>query len=115
MDVLELLRELVRGEDVEVVVAGLPEVVSGAFELARGLLLEGLEEGSERDVEGLVDEEVDVLGHQDIGVDPRVMAGSGAFEDLLDGGHCGRVSEVGEAAVAAKGDEVLVSGLLVAL
>ena len=41
VDVLELLGELVRGEDVEVVVAGLPEVVSGAFELARGLLLEG--------------------------------------------------------------------------
>ena len=50
-----------------------------------------LEEGGEWDVEGLVGEEVDVLGHEDVGVDARVVAGAGALEDLLDGGLCGRV------------------------
>ncbi|MDP9049212.1 MAG: hypothetical protein M3O31_00595 [Acidobacteriota bacterium] len=40
MDVAELLNEFVLGEDVEVVVAGLPELGAGAFEEFRGLSLQ---------------------------------------------------------------------------
>lgn len=53
--------------DVAVEVAGLPELVAEALEGAGGGLLEGLDPLVEQDAWGLVDEEVDVLGHEDVG------------------------------------------------
>ena len=45
VDVLELLDVLLVGEDVEVVVAGLPEVFAVALEALRGFSLEDVERG----------------------------------------------------------------------
>jgi len=40
----------------------------------------------EQDGRRLVDEQVDVLGHEDVGVDAGLMTGTGLFEDGLEGG-----------------------------
>ena len=47
MDVLDFLFEFARGVDVEVVVAGLPEVIAGAFEEFGGLAFDDSEGGGE--------------------------------------------------------------------
>ena len=78
----ELLVELAVGEDVEVVVAGLPE---GAL---RGLdgdgQFEGLEGFGEENVAGFAEEKVDVLGHDDVAADEEVVALADCFEGSLE-------------------------------
>lgn len=63
--------------DVAVEVSGLPELVAGALEGAGCGLLEGLEELGEKDFRWLVDDEMDVLRHEDVGVDAGLMTGTG--------------------------------------
>ena len=98
--------------DVAVEVAGLPELVAGAFELTGGSLLEGLDPLVEQDVRGLVDEEVNVLGHEDVGVDTGVVTGPGLFEEEFGEVLGGWVGEVGETVVTAEGEEVEGLGLV---
>ncbi len=109
--VVELFEELPGGEDVEVVVAGLPEAfVVGLF---RDGEFEGLEGFCQRSFGGFAEEEVDVLGHEDVAVDFEVVTLAGLFEGLLEE----RVvaGEVGITAVAGEGDEVEVAFGLVTL
>ena len=89
----------------------LPELLPGAFEPVGGRLFEGIEELVEGDVWGLVDEEVDVLGHEDVDVDAGLVAGTGLFEDSFDD-RFGLRGEVGEPVEATEGDEVEGLGLL---
>ncbi len=98
--------------DVAVEVAGLPELVVGALELAGGGLLEGLDPLVEQDARGLVDEEVDVLGHEDVGVDTGVVTGSGLFEEEFGEVLVGCVGKVGETVVTTEGEEVEGFGLV---
>jgi hypothetical protein len=70
--------------DVSVPVAVLPELFAVAFELAGGGLFEDLDPLVERDLWGFVDEDVDVLGHEDVSVDAGIMPSTGALEDGLD-------------------------------
>ena len=58
------------------------------------------------------EEEVDVLGHEDVAVEVDAVGLAGLFEDLLDGVSGFGPGEVREAVVAAEGDEVEVAGLL---
>lgn len=68
VDVLKLFDVLVVAGDVEVVVAALPELLLiRGFELAGGELLEYLEKGGEGVFCRFIGEEVDMLGHQDVG------------------------------------------------
>jgi hypothetical protein len=115
VDVMDGFEIGVFAADVSVVVAGLPEVVPGALELTGGLLLEGFHELIEWDGFGFVDEEVDVLGHEDVGIDAGLVAGSGLFEDLFDCAPGFRGREVRLPVEATEGDEVESMGLLVSL
>ena len=95
VDITSDLRAGYFAGDVAVEVAGLPELVAGAFEGAGGELLEGLDPLIEQDGRGLVDEEVDVLGHEDVGVDMGVVTGSGLFEEEFGEVLGGWIGEVG--------------------
>ena len=66
-------------------------------------------------VGGFGEEEVDVLGHEDIGVEVEAVGLTGLFEDLFDEVFGFGGGEEREAVVAAEGDEVEVAGLVVAL
>ena len=103
------------GADVEVEVAGEPEVRVVADEVLGGFLFEDFEGGAKWVVEGFGEEEVDVLGHEDVAVEVEGVGLAEVFEVLLDYGLCVRGGEEGEAVVAAEGDEVELVGLLVAL
>lgn len=61
---------------------------------------------------GLVDEEMDVFGHEDVGVDAGLMTGASLFEDGFERGFGFGLFEVGETVEAAEGDEVERFGLL---
>lgn len=63
-----LLDEFSGGEGIEVVVPGLPEVVSGAFEEFGGFAFEDSQELGEGADFRFAGEKVDVLGHQDVGI-----------------------------------------------
>jgi hypothetical protein len=78
-------------------------------------LFEGFQELAEEDGGWFVDEEVDVLGHQDVGVDSGLVTCSCLFEDEFDCGFGVGVFEVRETVVATEGDEVEGLGLLVPL
>jgi hypothetical protein len=105
--------------DIEVVVTALPELFlvgeSEGLELAGGQLLEDLEKGGEGSDGGFVGEEMDVLGHQDVGRDAELLLLTGLFEDLLGDVFGGVGFEEGLPAVTTEGDEVEVLSLLVAL
>jgi hypothetical protein len=62
VDVLDLLDEFLGGEGIEVVVAGLPELLAGAFEEFGGLSFEDSEERGEGAGFRFAGEEVDMLG-----------------------------------------------------
>ena len=78
VDVLELLDALGLGEDVEVVIAPLPEVASGALQPFRGFTLQHPQRGGQAADRWLAQEEMDVLGHQHIG-------------DQAEAGGCGGI------------------------
>jgi hypothetical protein len=74
-------------------------------------LFEDLQEGGHGADCGFVCEEVDALGHEDVGRDTQALLFAGLFEDSLGGVFGGVALEEGLATVAAEGDEVEVSGL----
>ena len=82
MHVVRLFEALLSCEDVEVVIAGLPEGL-GVGPLGDGEL-EGLESFGEGFGRGFAEEEVDVLGHEDVAMDFEVVALAGLFEGLLE-------------------------------
>jgi hypothetical protein len=84
VDVADLLYEFGGGEDVEVVIAGLPEVVAVAFEEFGGLSFDDSDGGGEEAVVGFAEEEMDVLGHEDVGVEGEVVGAAGLLDDLFE-------------------------------
>lgn len=92
--------------DVAVEVALLPEPRTIAAQCARGHLLERLEKLRQEDGGRFVDEQVNVLGHEDVSVDAGLMTGTGffkyRFEDVFRFGF----SQEREAVKATEGDEV---------
>jgi len=71
--------------NVAVKVAFLPEFLARASQFARSDLLYGFEKLGHKDRWWLVDKQMDVLGHQDVGVDPRLMSCASQFQYGL---HC---------------------------
>jgi len=84
VDVADLLYELARCEGVEVVVTGLPELFAGAFEEFGGFAFDDSEEGGEGVGFWFAGEEVNVLGHEDVGVDGEVVGVPRLFDDLFE-------------------------------
>ena len=62
------------GEDVEVVVAGLPELAAISFEQLGGLCFEDVDGCRSWVSSGFGEEQVNVLGHQDISEDLELVA-----------------------------------------
>ena len=69
-------------------------------------MFEDLEKGVESVLYGFVGEEMDVLGHEDVGGYAEALLFAGLFEDLLDCVFCRWGVEEGLALVATEGDEV---------
>jgi len=112
MHVAQLFDLLVVGEDVEVVVAGLPHELlrAGSGEA----LFEDLDWGGEGGLLGFGQEKVDVVGHEDVADEMKAVPLAGLFEDLLDGVACvGGLEDMG-VAMAGDGDEVKMAGLVAA-
>src|ERR1035437_4532360 len=70
--------------DVAVKVAFLPELLALASQFARGDLLDGFEKLGHEDRWRLVDKQMDVLRHQDVGVDHCLMSCTSQFQYGLD-------------------------------
>lgn len=58
---------------------------------------------------GFGDEQVDVLGHQDVAEDAKLMSLTDGFENFEEGGSGCIGVEVGETLVATEGGEVMVA------
>jgi hypothetical protein len=114
VDVADFFYELAGGEGVEVVVTGLPELFTAAFEEFGGFAFDDSEEGGEGVSFWFAGEEVNVLGHEDVGVDGEVVGVAGLFDDSFEDVFGVGVFEKGETVVATEGDEVELAGGLAA-
>lgn len=65
-------------------------------------------------VGGFAHEQVDVLGHDHVGMDFEAVLLACFFQDVFEGGFRVVVGQVGETAVTTEGDEVVVTPGLVA-
>lgn len=92
--------------DVAVKVAFLPELLVTASQFARRDLLYGFEKLGHEDRRRLIDEQMDVLGHQDVGVDPCLMPCASQFQYSLNCVLGVRRIEKRETVKATEGDEV---------
>jgi hypothetical protein len=106
VDVLDFLFEFACGEDVEVVVAGLPEVVAFPFEKFGGLAFDDSDGGREEVVFGSAEEEMEMFGYQDAGVKEEVVGAPGSFDDLFEDLFGFEGVEMGKVVVTTEGDEV---------
>jgi len=75
-------------------------------------LLEDLKEGCDGSGGWFVGQEMDVLGHEDVGGYTEALLPSDLFEDGVERVFCVFRSEKGLTAVTAEGNEVEVLGLL---
>jgi hypothetical protein len=92
--------------DVAVKVAFLPELLALTSQFARSDLLYGFEKLGHEDRWWLVDEQMDVLGHQDVGVNPRLMSCASHFQYGLNCVLGTRRIEKRETVKATESDEV---------
>ena len=92
--------------DVAVKVAFLPELLALASQFTRSDLLYSLEKLGHEDRWWLVDEQMYVLGHQDVGVDPRLMSCTSQFQHGLNCVLGARRIEKRETVKATESDEV---------
>src|ERR1035437_3246573 len=92
--------------DVAVKVAFLPELLVLTSQFTRSNLLYGFEKLGHEDRWWLVDEQMDVLGHQDVGVDPRLMSCASQFQYGLNCVLGVRRIEKRETVKATESDEV---------
>jgi hypothetical protein len=86
MDVPDYFRSSRFAANVCVEVAGLPELLDGALESPRCHLLEGLEKLTKQYIWGLVEKQMDVLEHENVGVNAGAVTRAGLFENFLDSG-----------------------------
>ena len=70
--------------DVRVKITGLPKLPAIASQLAGSDLLERLQKLRYEDGGRLVDQQVNIFGHQHVGVNPGLMTRPGLFQNGLD-------------------------------
>jgi hypothetical protein len=107
VDVTELLDEFGVGEDVEVVITALPELFAIAFEPLRCLVFENVQSDGEWVEFWFRDQQVDVLGHEDVSKNVELMTGAELFEGRLEDEAGMVVIQIRKSTVAAEGDEVV--------
>jgi hypothetical protein len=103
VDVLELLYEFGLGDDVEVVITGLPELGAGAFEELGSFALEDADGGCEWAKFWFGQEKVDVLRHEDVAEEVELVALAESFEGAEEGDAGLVVVQVGEPVVTTEG------------
>ncbi len=101
------------GEDVEVVVARLPE--GTLRETSGDGDLQGLEGFCEGNAGRFAHEQVNVLGHDDVTEEFKLIMSAGTFERVEEDVSGVLGVEVGFAIVATEGDEMVVALLLISL
>ena len=106
MDVTDFFYEFAGGEGVEVVVAGFPEFFAGALQEFGGFSLDDSESRGECVIFWFADEDVDVLGHEDVGEEGEFVGLPGPLNDLFEDVLWFWCREVGSTAVTTDGDEV---------
>jgi hypothetical protein len=106
VEVAELFTELAVGEDVEVVIAALPELDAVALEALGGFALEDAEGVLKALPFGFGEEEMDVLRHEDVAEEVEVVFLAEPFELLFEDGAGGVVVKIRETAITTEGDEV---------
>ena len=84
MDIADDFGEGLLSVDVTDVVAFLPELLARSSQLARSDLLDGFEELGQQDLRRLIDKQVNMLWHQDVGVNARMMPCMRLFQNGLD-------------------------------
>ncbi len=109
VNITEFLDEFGMGQDVEVVVAALPELLAVAFEPFGGLCLQGAEDVFELLLSGLAEQEVDVLGHKDVAEDVEMVPPTEMFESFEEDCAAVVVVEVRETVITTEGDKVVVA------
>ena len=70
--------------DIPVVVALLPELLARSSQLARSHLLDGLQQLRKQNPRRLIDEQMDMLGHENVGINSRQMPCARLFQHCLD-------------------------------
>ena len=92
--------------DVAVKVAFLPELLALASQFARCNLLAGFKELGHENRWRFVDKQMDVLGHEDVSVDPRLMPRASHFQYCLHDLLGLRCFKKRETVITTEGDEV---------
>jgi len=106
MDIADHRRTGPLSVDIAVVVAVLPELLARPSQPARSHLLDDLEKLRQQNSRRLIDEQVNMFRHQNVGVNPRLMPRTRLFQHRLErlaGG--GRFKER-ETMKTTEGDEV---------
>jgi len=106
MDVADHLGASLCTMDVAVIVTLLPKLLALTFQFARSDLLDCFEKLSDENRWWLVDEQMDVLRHQNVGVDPRLMSCASQFKYGLNCVLGVRRIEKRETVKATESDEV---------
>ena len=115
VNVAELLGELGSGEDVEVVVASLPELGAAAFEEFGGFALEDADGCREWVEFRLAEEQMHMLRHKDVAEELELVALAESLERGEEGDAGVVVVEVGEPVITTEGEEVVMAFGLVTL
>jgi hypothetical protein len=115
VDVAELLDLLACGDDVEVVVASVPEGTGVTLEPLGGFALQNAEGVGEVLPLWFTDQQMDVLRHQDVAKDEKLVSSANLFEGFFEGCTGFVVGKIGLALMTAEGDEVMMTFGLVSL
>src|SRR6185312_11687027 len=98
--------------DIAVVVAALPELLARPSQLPRSDLLEGFQPLRQYNPRWLVDQQVNMLGHQHVGINSRPMPRTNLFQHRLHRLPDPRRRQQRETVKTTEGDEVQRSRLL---
>jgi hypothetical protein len=115
MEVSQLLDVLVMGQDIEVVVAGLPEVHSFAFENLGAFSLQDAQSSGKGLEFRLGQKQVDVLGHENVTEEKELVTLANSFERLLEDDAGVVVGQIGKTLITTEGNEVVVAFGLITL
>jgi hypothetical protein len=89
-------------------------VLAGALEEFGGFSLDDSKGGGEGVSFGLTEKEVDVLGHENVGVEGDVVGSAGTFDEFLEDVFWFGGSQVGKAVVTTESDEMELACVLAA-
>src|SRR5271157_4194029 len=115
VNVAQLLDALALSPHVEIVIAGLPEVLEVTNQPSRNRLFDGLHRAGQRSVFRFADQQMHVLGHDHIADYIEVVASPALFQRDFKQMHRAGARQQRLTLVATEGDEVKVSSFLITL